>query len=163
MLRKRPITDFPQGDQENELKNLQVNDFTESTHLVMVLNRNSPIETKLWLISVLKNNSLKIGLISKNTPVDLSLDLVLSISCPLKVLEQSAQNVYQPQQLRRQTTKDEFTLSEQQRILLHLVEKINLTQRTTLVGLPNVTLYPGQSIGECSSNYYGGNNLFLFC
>lgn len=115
---------------------------------VFVLNRRAPDSTKAFLQKKLAESRLNVSPI--NSPDKTSEDLILFITCDLDVLQAFASQVYVPQQLRRQSSAkdDSLSIPEQERILLHILESIIQKERSQLVGLDKVTLYPGQSIGK---------------
>lgn len=134
------------------IKTLPVNQFDDETGFVFILNKDAPIETKNWLVAKFTKALLNISIVSPySDSIDTDSDLILFVTCSLDALILNVRNVYIPQQLRRQSTNDDpydFNVSEKQRILLYILEKINSTTRSTLCGLTNVSLYPGQSIGR---------------
>ncbi|KAH9389796.1 hypothetical protein TYRP_007343, partial [Tyrophagus putrescentiae] len=105
-----------------------------------------PDSTKAFLQKKLAESRLNVSPI--NSPDKTSEDLILFITCDLDVLQAFASQVYVPQQLRRQSSAkdDSLSIPEQERILLHILESIIQKERSQLVGLDKVTLYPGQSI-----------------
>lgn len=140
-------------DDDNPVIDLPVNHYETAASFIMVLNRNVPNETKQWLVSLLKENQLDISIIdivdnrySRSSPSPK--DLTLLISCSEVLFEQNVHHVYK--QLKRQHLQDDSSLNtaEKQRILFDLIQRICSPNRTSIVGLPDITLYPGQSIFE---------------
>ncbi|KAH9501962.1 Anoctamin-10 [Dermatophagoides farinae] len=137
---------------------LPINHYQTSASFVMILNRQAPIKTKRWLISLLQENHLNLSIIDldnqhrqSSSSSSLPEDLILLISCSEKLLEENANHVYK--QLKRQHLKqpddlNKLNTAEKQRILYDWIRRICSTNRTSIVGLPDVTLYPGQSIIE---------------
>ncbi|XP_075678762.1 anoctamin-10-like isoform X2 [Dermatophagoides pteronyssinus] len=133
----------------------------------MIFNQNIPLETKKWLISLLKSNHLQLSIItdsnnryirSSSSTTRIPEDLTLLISCSEKLFEQNVHHVFK--QLKRQNlmtdksldstskTSTELNTAEKQRILYQLIQQICSPNRTSIIGLPDITLYPGQSIFE---------------
>lgn len=112
---------------------------------VFVLNKRAPASTKSFLHNKLVESQLNV------TPIkdDINKDLILLVTCDLHILQQYTNHVYVPQQLRRQSPNkdDSLAIPEQERILLYILETIIQKERSKLIGLKNVTIYPGQSIG----------------
>lgn len=126
-------------------KNLPLNQYRTEAAFVMVINRYAPIETKRWLISTLQAANFQLSLISSKSDekADRNDDLMLLVTCSDKTLESTAKCVH--------LDGKSLTISQQQRIILYILEKISCLERSTLVGFPSVTLYPGQSIGKLDS------------
>lgn len=140
---------------------------TTSVSYVFILNKDAPLETRTYLLTTLLNNALNVQLIASSfSPgeVNFQEDLVLLITCEVETIQEYAELVCRPQQvgLRNFVAPNQqlnLSVSEQQKVLLHMLEAITQKERSTLVGLNNVTIYPGQSIGminniECIFNFY---------
>lgn len=122
--------------------------FSDTAGYVFVLNRLAPEETKTFLVDALLKNQLTVSLIT-SSPTDK--DLILLVTCDSNTLQEYAKHVYLPQQLQRQNNDeqdDHLVKPEQERVLLYILETIIQKERTKLVGFHNVTIYPGQSIGN---------------
>jgi len=123
----------------------------QSAGYVFVVNKTAPFETQHYLLSILQSKPLNVSVISLSDGLPAEEEnLTLLVTCDQAAINQQASNVYMPQQLSRQSLNinSELTLPEQERILLHILEIIVQTERTTLVGFPDVTMYPGQSISN---------------
>lgn len=139
-------------DVQNALKDLPVNEFRSSSAFVMVLNGKIPAETKNWLITVLKDHHLELSIVSDLDGIDSNNDITLLVSCSEKILQENAKIVYK--QLQRQCFSDnesadpsnQLNHAEQQRILFDHIQKICSNNRTYIVGMSDIILYPGQSL-----------------
>ena len=158
----------PKHDSDDNLFiDLPVNQYQTSASFVMIFNQNIPLETKKWLISLLKSNHLQLSIITdsnnryirSSSSTRIPEDLTLLISCSEKLFEQNVHNVFK--QLKRQnlmtdkslddsktSTSTKLNTAEKQRILYQLIQQICSPNRTSIIGLPDITLYPGQSIFE---------------
>lgn len=130
---------------------------TNSVVYLFVLNRNATNQALEHIVFKLKEEGLKISLVCG--PHDKNKDIILSVWCEHDKLVQYSSQVYMSQQLRRQCSSDDvdsnnWTAPEQERILLHILESIVQKDRSTMVGMDNVSIYPRQSISK---------NLFSFC
>ena len=143
---------------------LQQNICIDTAGYVFVLNKKAPLETKTFLLQQLLNNKLKISSLSASDDPEFDDDLTLLVSCELSTLQTFAKHVYMPQQLRRQNVNEKsesLARGEKERILLFVLENaIIQKERSTLVGYDNVTIYPGQSIGNYGKCIF--INLILF-
>ncbi|KAI2795905.1 Anoctamin-10 [Blomia tropicalis] len=122
---------------------------TNSVVYLFVLNRNATNQALEHIVFKLKEEGLKISLVCG--PHDKNKDIVLSVWCEHDKLVQYSSQVYMSQQLRRQCSSDDvdsnnWTAPEQERILLHILESIVQKDRSTMVGMDNVSIYPRQSI-----------------
>lgn len=127
---------------------------------VFVLNRKAPASTKTFLQNKLAESQLNVSPINSPDDTDKDKDLILLVTCDLHILQQFTKHVYVPQQLRRQSADkdDSLAIPEQERVLLYILETIIQKERSKLVGLEKVTIYPGQSIG---TNFRLLNQQFL--
>ncbi|KAJ6216172.1 hypothetical protein RDWZM_007329 [Blomia tropicalis] len=122
---------------------------TNSVVYLFVLNRNATNQALEHIVFKLKEEGLKISLVCG--PHDKNKDIILSVWCEHDKLVQYSSQVYMSQQLRRQCSSDDvdsnnWTAPEQERILLHILESIVQKDRSTMVGMDNVSIYPRQSI-----------------
>ncbi|KAI7688355.1 hypothetical protein SSS_05151 [Sarcoptes scabiei] len=124
--------------------------FPSSASFVIVLRRSLSYETIEWLIGLFHLNHFELSLITdEKLHEQFKSKYVFLISCNESLLEQNVRSVYN--QLERQTfssTSNILNTSEKQRILHHLIQTISLPHRDNVVGLVDVSLYPGQSIIE---------------
>lgn len=122
---------------------------TTAASYVFILNRHSPLQTKTYLVSTLLDHSFNVSRVDPSGSISFDEDIILLVTCDEHVLQRHAAYIYRPEQLSRQNAGNEssLTVPEQERVLLHLLEAIIQKERSTLVGLDNLTIYPGQSIG----------------